>query len=443
MDIFKKKPLGKCPRCGNITSARWIKLGKEIQCENCGLKLLVISKRKQKLETKKKNLGIVDTLEEAYGISMGIEIETYTIRIAGSEYSIGYDDVVYPKEQVFEDGEIFTQDLTIGSEFNSPVFYKLHNAFFRLKASLRKYNIFQDKSNSEDGIEKRICFMGTWLDAPAATHFHVGYGSDGIEKDDAEYLAQHIHSHLSFIIALSANSPVINHEITSIASNRLKRFPYCNPINIKDFFKAYEKISDYHFTEMNYNTFPGSGEESKPPTLEIRVADSNIPEYCIACLAVIQAIVLKAIRSKKGKKIKPINICDYDKYLEARINAINDGSNAKISWNNKFITVSKYIDKFFYFYKKEIEEIEIPPKILDIFKYLKNGVNMADIIRESCTKKNKRFSNKWENEFCKQYVLALEQNLEGNDLENFAGYLGIKLPKIDKTILGETSFYSP
>ncbi|MHA1298403.1 MAG: glutamate-cysteine ligase family protein, partial [Candidatus Helarchaeota archaeon] len=274
MDIFRKKELGKCPRCGNITSARWIKLGKEIKCENCGLKLQVILKRKQNLE-EKKSLGIVDTLEEAYGISMGIEIETYTIRIEGSEYSIGYDDVVYPKEQVFEDGEIFTQDLTIGSEFNSPVFYQLYNAFFRLKASLRKYNVFQDKSESEDGVEKRICFLGTWLDAPAATHFHIGFGSDGIGEEDAEYLAQHVHDHLPFLISLSASSPVINHEITSIASNRLKRFPYCNPIDIKDFFKEYEKLSDYHFTEMNYNTFPGSGAESKPPTLEIRVADSN------------------------------------------------------------------------------------------------------------------------------------------------------------------------
>ncbi len=441
MDIFKKKPLGKCPRCGNMTSARWVRLGKEIDCENCGLKLLIIIKRKQNLEDEKKALGIVDTLEEAYGISMGIEIETYTIRISNSNYEIGYDDVVYPKEQVFEDGEIFTQDLTIGTEFNSPVFYQLHNAFFRLKASLRKYNVFQEKT--ESNVEKRICFMGTWLDAPAATHFHIAFGKDGIGKDDAEYLAQHIHGHLPFLIALSANSPVINHVVTPIASNRLKNFPYCNPINIKDFFKEYEKISDYHFTEMNYNTFPGSGAESKPPTLEIRVADSNIPEYCIACLAVIQAIVSHAIKRKKGKKVKPMNICSFENYMKARNQAIDKGSQAKICWNDKPIKVSRYIDKFFYFYREEIEEIEIPPKILDVFKYLKNGLNMADIVRESCEKMKERFKETWENEFCKQYVLALEQNLEGNDLENFVGYLGIKLPNISKTILGETSFFSP
>ena len=132
MSIFKKKPLGKCPRCGFTTRVRWIKLGREIRCENCDFKLQVITKRKQSLEDKKKSLGIVDTIEEAYGISMGIEIETYTIRISAGKYSIGYDDVVYPKEQVFEDGEIFTQDLTIGTEFNSPVFYHLYNAYFRL-----------------------------------------------------------------------------------------------------------------------------------------------------------------------------------------------------------------------------------------------------------------------------------------------------------------------
>ncbi|MFX1449912.1 MAG: glutamate-cysteine ligase family protein [Promethearchaeota archaeon] len=440
MSIFKKKPLGKCPRCGFTTRVRWIKLGREIKCENCDFKLQVITKRKQSLEDKK-SLGIVDTIEEAYGISMGIEIETYTIRISSGKYSIGYDDVVYPKEQVFEDGEIFTQDLTIGSEFNSPVFYRLHNAFFRLKASLRKYNVFQDKT--EENVEKRICFMGTWLDAPAATHFHIGFGKDGIGEQDAEYLAQHVHSHLPFLIALSANSPVLNNEITPFASNRLKEFPYCNPIAIKDFFKEYEKLSDYHFTEMNYNTFPGSGEDTKPPTLEIRVADSNIPEYCIACLAVIQAIVLKATKKKKGQNVRPINICDYENYIQARNNAINDGSNAILCWNNKPTKVPKYIDKFFYFYKKEIEEIEIPPKILDCFKYLKAGVNMADMIRESCTKMKKENPSNWENEFAKQYILALEQNLGGNDLENFAGYLGIKLPNISKTILGETSFYSP
>lgn len=441
MEIFRKKPIGNCPRCGYITTLRWIKLGKTIECENCGLKLVIIVKRKQNLEYKKRSLGIVDTMEEAYGISMGIEIETYTIKIMDSEYTIGYDDAVYPKEQVFEEGEIFTQDLTIGTEFNSPVFYQLENAFFRLKASLRKYNVFQEKS--ETNVEKRICFMGTWLDAPAATHFHIAFGKEGIGKEDAEYIAQHVHDHLPFLIALSANSPVINHEITDIASNRLLHFPYCNPINIKDFFKEYEKISDYHFTEINYNTFPGSGEETKPPTLEIRVADSNIPEYCIACLAIIQAIVLYAIRRKKGNRIQPLNICSYDNYIEARNNAIYNGSKAILSWKNKPIKVSTYIDKLFYFYEKEINEIEIPPKILDIFKYLKAGVNMAEIIRESCKKMKERYPDNWENEFSKQYVLALEQNLEGNDLENFAGYLGIKLPNIQKLLLGENTFYSP
>ena len=440
-----KPPIGTCPRCGNPLAPKRVKMGKMIDCEFCGLKLKVIVKRKFALQDKKKftreELGVIDDIYKAYGITMGFEFETYTISYSidkegeKSDFEIGYD-VFYPQENVFEKGELYTDDVTIGPEFNSPVFFSVKNCLFMLKNSLRKYNVFQEK---DDEKERRIALFGTWLENPAALHLHIGYGLDGIEIADAAYLASHIIHHLPFLIVLASSSPIFQKEVTDVANNRLNTSQFCKPVELDS---IEDGIPVEHFTEINYNNYLAE-EREKPPTLEIRVCDTNLPEYAVAALAVIYAVALKAKKGKKGenRKVKPLMKNSFTNHLEARESAIKKGSKATLMWNDKKTTISKYVDKFFYFYQEEIDEMGISSHITDVFKYLKRGWNMGDIL-ERAVEISKKKEEDWEQDFCQKYINALEHSLDGADIFAFAEFLGVKLPDPKKIKLGDFTFFS-
>ena len=106
---------------------------------------------------------------------------------------------------------------------------------------------------------------------------------------------------------------------------------------------------------INYNNYLVE-ERDKPPTLEIRVCDTNIPEYAVAALTVVYAVIMRAKKGKKGeqRKKKPLMENTFKNHLIARENAIKSGSKAELIWNNKKTTMAKYVDKFFYFYKDEL-----------------------------------------------------------------------------------------
>ncbi|NHI92753.1 MAG: hypothetical protein EAX96_09660 [Candidatus Lokiarchaeota archaeon] len=441
-----KPPIGTCPRCSNQLAPKKAKLGKAIECPFCGLKLRIIVKRKYDLQEKKKfsreELGVTDDIYKAYGVTMGFEIEAYSISYLIDEdglkkdFEIGYD-VFYPQENVFEKGEQYTDDVTIGPEFNSPVFFSIKNCLFMLKNSLRKYNVFQEKD--DDNKERRIALFGTWLENPAALHVHIGYGLDGIQIGDAAYLAKHIIHHLPFLIALTTSSPIFERQITGIANNRLSTSQFCKSIDLDT---IEDGIPIEHFTEINYNNYLAE-EREKPPTLEIRVCDTNIPEYAVAALTVIYAVIMRAKKGKKGeqRKMKPLMENSFKNNLIARENAIKDGSKAILMWNDKKTTISKYVDKFFYFYKDELDEMSVSSNITDTFKYLKRGWNMGEIIKRAVEISKKKGDN-WEQDFCSKYINALEHSLDGADLTSFAEFLGIKLPDLKKIKLGEFTFFS-
>ena len=350
-------------------------------------------------------------------VSMGVEVEFFAICMPG--YTITRR-IVQPHELIAERGERFTVDQSIGTEYDSMVFYTVREALFLLKSGLRKFFLKRYLYSRQAKIES-VAFLGGWKDRFAGTHFHIAFGPSGIPKKQADKLAEHIHDHIPFLIALCANSPVWRRKLTKYASNRflLGSEEYCCVTKRGD-------LDRYHYDEINYNK---GGR--KPPTLELRVCDSNIPEYLAATLVVLKAIAQACI---KGRRIS--NICRHENYLIARENAAREGVKATLFWNNKKLSVPKYLDLIFKYYQKEIETMDVPDELLDVFKLLKLGFNGAEIVRRSCRSLRRSHLRGWERRFGKKYASAIEELLDGHTLRVFAGELGVRLPVTDKVKLG-------
>ena len=154
-----------CPRCHYETdfAQTKIKVGDLVQCLRC------------KLTIKVTNICIPADCEEDFEeeieaeplITNGIEIESYLIK--GDE--ILKRSSIQPVEDVIEKGEAFTDDITIGNEYISPVFSDINEGLFLLKNGLRKYRTF-----THERVEYQIALFGTWLDDPAGVHIHIGLG---------------------------------------------------------------------------------------------------------------------------------------------------------------------------------------------------------------------------------------------------------------------------
>lgn len=350
-------------------------------------------------------------------ITMGVELETYSIALP--EYRI-CRELHFPKKSIIEKGERFTRDDSIGSEYNSRVFSTIREAFFLLKSSLRKYTRFKSE---EEKKERFVIFpTGGWTDRFAGMHIHLASSRKGIEYKDAKGLAARLHDHIPFLIALCGNSPVWREKLTSHASNRLllATHKYCR-------ISKQEALNKHRFRELTYNR----GGKKKPPTLELRVCDSSVPEYVAAALVVCRAVALRW--KARGQKL---NRCTHANYLKARDQAVRLGVNAKLYWNNHKLTVPEYADIFFRKYEEEIEQMDVPEEVLRVFKYLKKGWNQSEVIRRASANCIKRHKPTWQRQFAKRYAAGIEELLDGNSFEQFAKRLGVKLPTVKRTWLG-------
>ena len=350
-------------------------------------------------------------------ISIGIELESYSISVP--DYRISRE-LLFPRRGIAEKGERFTKDVSIGSEYNSRVFYTIREAFFLLKNGLRKYIHLRPSPGAR---EYRTIFpVGGWTDRFAGSHIHVALGKKKFDFRRAKSLARRIHSHLPFVIALCGNSPVWRGRINQINSNRLLRGSrtYCQVTRPR-------LLSRHRYRELTYN----EGGKRKPPTLEIRVLDAGVPEYILAAVSVVKAIALRWLQKKPA-----FNQLSHEDYLKARDQAVRYGPEAKLYWNHHELNVPQYVDLFFRKHEDELEQLEIPEEVIHIFKYLKRGWNQATVIRRAAQKSRWFHRPTWERRFAKRYAAAIESLLDGNSYSDFAKILGVKLPNIERVWLG-------
>ncbi|OGX05360.1 MAG: hypothetical protein A3G87_08100 [Omnitrophica bacterium RIFCSPLOWO2_12_FULL_50_11] len=350
-------------------------------------------------------------------ISVGVELETYSISVP--EYRISRE-LHFPRRGIAELGERFTKDASIGSEYNSRVFYTVREAFFLLKNGLRKYIHY--RSSPEEHDYRTLFPIGGWTDRFAGSHIHMALGKKKFEYRRARLLARRLHSHIPFLIALCGNSPVWRDRITAINSNRLLRGTekYCKVTRRELLYK-------HHYRELTYN----EGGKRKPPTLEIRVLDSGIPEYVVAAICVVKAVALQWLERKPS-----LNHLTHEDYLSARDQAIRYGPKAKLLWNRHALTVPQYVDLFFRKYEDELDQLAIPDDVIDVFKYLKRGWNQSTVIRRAAQKSRWHHRPTWERRFAKRYAAAIRALLDGNSYTEFAKALGVRLPSIERTWMG-------
>ncbi|MFH1848007.1 MAG: glutamate-cysteine ligase family protein [Candidatus Omnitrophota bacterium] len=350
-------------------------------------------------------------------VSMGIELETYSISLPENRIC---RELHFPRRSSVEKGEKFTRDWSIGSEYNSKVFTTLREALFLLKNGLRKYAKFRQDNGSE---RQHVIFpAGGWIDRFAGAHIHISMGEGGIGFEDARKLSGYLRSHIPYLIALTANSPVWRGRLTPYASNRLLlgSDKYCRITKPGILYK-------HPYREMTYNR----GGLKKPDTLEVRVCDSSLPEYLAAAMCVCYAVALRWIKRKR-----PLNQSTYPNYIRARKQAALFGSRAKLCWSNHWITVPRYTDLIFRQYRDELKRMDIPQEVIGVFKYLKKGWNQSEMIRSAVMKYQKRHKPTWQRQFARRYALAIEPLLDGNSLGDFARRLGVKPPKTDRMWLG-------
>ncbi len=350
--------------------------------------------------------------------SFGIEVESYTISIP--DYRI-CRELLFPKRGAVEKGERFTVDTSIGIEYNSKVCNSVRESLFLLKAGLRKYihKYFFEKGRKK--YSQSVFFSGGWRDRFAGCHIHIGLGPKGMDYDESDSLGRAVHDHIPFLIAITANSPVWAESVTNKASMRLLRGSkeYCFPVNNK-------KLTTDHYAEMNFN----KGGKRKPSTLELRMFDSNLPEFLCAAHAVLEAVTRRWQERKA-----PVNKCTYAKYLLARESALIHGANAKLYWNNKEVSVSDYCDIFFRKFKPELDVMDVPEDILEVFMLLKRGWNGSRILRRAALSTRVRSKHQWQRKFARRYAFAVEKLLNGGSLRDFAKNVGVKLPSTKRVEL--------
>lgn len=355
--------------------------------------------------------------KQKFPITMGVELESYSIAVP--EYRI-CRELHFPKRSIVEKGEKFTTDDSIGLEYNSKVFTTIREAFFLLKSGLRKYNQFPEVKGSKDKFS--LFPVGGWTDRFAGMHAHFAFGKRKLKFEEAKKLADRLHDHIPFLIALSANSPVWREKITAYASNRVLKASskYCHVTKRGVLYKN-------RYKEITFNR----GGKKKPPTLELRIFDSTIPEYVAAALCVCRAVALRMqVRSRS------MNRSTHANYLKAREQAAKAGPKAKLVWSNHRMSVADYVDLFFRKYSDELHQMDIPDEVIRIFKYLKKGWNLAEVTRAAAEKCRKKHLPTWQRQFAKKYSLAIQELLNGNSFEQFARRLGVKLPSIDRVWLG-------
>jgi len=352
-------------------------------------------------------------------ISLGVEVEACTIRLKNMH--IGRH-LMLPRRGLMENEESYHHDRSIGIEYSSRPFYSIREALFGIKTGLRKSITAHKLDRTRANGDYTLFFAGTWRDRFAASHFHVGLGTDGMEFEDATRLCRHLHSHLPLLVALMANSPVYRTEITSRDSNRFlyarDRFFY--PLEFGDLDQEYRE-------EMTYNR----DRKKRTPTLEIRPCDAGLPEYVAAGLVIIKAVTMAWLARR------PVaNVNRHDLHLKGGLNAARHGPTACLYWNNRRLKAGTYIDKFFREYDSFLHRMDIPAEIFEVFRLFKLGWNGAGILRRACELHQRRHPRTWQRYFAAGYVPAINALLRGETLTTFIHSLGLRPPVTKRVYLG-------
>jgi hypothetical protein len=351
-------------------------------------------------------------------VLIGVEIEAYSI--GASDYQIGRR-LSRPRPGLSEEGERFSRDASIGSEYNSRPFTTPREALFLLKSGLRKYlrSLYRSQRPERHHVP---LLVGGWTNRSAGTHLHISVADQTLTKEQAESLAIHIHDHLPFLIAIGANSPIWDKQITTHSSNR---FLHGSDIHFLPIPRG--KLTQEPTHELVYSP----GRKRKPATLEIRVMDSNIPEFIVAALCLVKAATIRWLKERPA-----INDVQHSEYLWARLDAGRRGMRSKLPWGCNWLPARRYLDRFLWEFREEIEEIDPPDEVFEAFRLLKKGYNGARIIRTAALVAKKEHPQTWQRRFAKRYYQGLELLLSGNSLWDFAEELNVPLPNTDNVWLG-------
>lgn len=352
-------------------------------------------------------------------IVIGVEVEAYSISLA--DHAIGRR-TARPRPGLSEEGERFTRDTSIGSEYNSRPFATVHEALFLLKSGLRKY--LRDLYRGEVDDDQRLVplLVGGWTNRFAGTHLHVSFADRELSPDDSASFAAHLHDHIPLLIAMGANSPVWDKRVTANASNRVLR-------GSRAYFAPLERgvVSGKDLQELRLSP----GRKTKPATLELRVLDANLPEFIVACLAVVKAIALRWLDDRE-----PVNPVEPGGYLAAREDAARRGMRCKLPWRGEVVPAARALDHFLWEHRAAFATMSPPAEVYDTFKLLKRGYNGARIIRHAAQVSHKQHAQTWQRRFAKRYSEGLELLLSGNPLRDFAAALEVELPDTANVWLG-------
>lgn len=352
-------------------------------------------------------------------IVAGIELEGYTILTP--DYSVSRK-MAFHRKGTAEKGESFRRDSSIGTEYNSRPFRTIREGFFLLKAGLRKYNrdLYRTKSSAKGG--RQLFLVGGWRDRFAGTHIHLSVDGRKLSKTDAAGLARHLHDHLPLLIAVCANSPVWADRITPYASNRVLK-------GSKAYFRPIQRraLHSREFDEMTLNR----ARATKPATLEIRVLDSNIPEYIMVAVCLAKACALGWLRGRPMT-----NRISYFRYLRSRLDAARRGMQARLCWNGEWVSAAEYLNRFVWVYRGEFRRMDIPQELWVVFKLLKKGITGANILTAASRSSYAEHPQTWQQRFARRYTTALGELLNGNSLQEFIRHLKVKTPDVKDVWLG-------
>ncbi|MEM3028696.1 MAG: glutamate-cysteine ligase family protein [Thermoproteota archaeon] len=342
-------------------------------------------------------------VEEKEPVTIGVEIECYTILTDEKRIS---RSVLLPREKSSEDGERFTIDKSIGSEYVTKPFESIEEALYAIERGLGKY---ADPSKNHNALPLPI---GGWNDRFAGAHFHIGFKEKGLRKEEALSLANYIHDHIPLLIAVSSNSPVWRRRITGYSSNRMLRVggEYCIPV-------AKGGLNQNHYREMNLNP----ENKHKPSTLEIRVCDSNIPPYVCTVITILR-ILASAWRNGE----KPCNSLTHEAYLQSRVEAAQRGVNATLYWNEKPVTVGEYLRLLTLSYEDEASILDPPRSVVEVLSLLEKGWNNAEAIRHAAIESRIRLGRGWEKDMVVKLASAMGTLLNGGSLKNYHRSLGLE-----------------
>jgi len=355
-------------------------------------------------------------------IVIGVEIEAYSIDTA--DHSIGRR-LARPRSGVSESGERFARDSSIGTEYNSRPYQTVREALFLLRGGLRKYlrSLYRSRRPHDETL--RPLLVGGWTNRFAGTHLHLSTADKRLSRQEAASLAFHLHDYLPMIIALGANSPVWGRTLSPWASNRLLRGTeaYFRPISRRG-------LTSHDRDEMVFSP----RRKTKPATLEVRVLDSNLPHYVVACLTLLKAAALRWLRRQPT-----VARMDYATYLEARLEAGRRGVRCRLPWNGETVSFSRYLDRFLWAHREEIESLDIPDEVFEVVRLAKRGWNGARILSEAVRHAHQEHPQTWQRRFARRYSRGLELLLSGNSLVDFAHSLRVELPDTEKVWLGRRS----